>query len=135
MARRWDWVSRLHDAVEAARLRPFDYGTENCALFAAQVVDAIVEDSHIEEEIRARVNSVESAARFLNAEGGLEDAVTTRLGQPVAWPRAMRGDVCLMPTQDGPALGVCMGGEVAMMSTAGISYLRIDQALKVWGVE
>jgi hypothetical protein len=133
--RYWDWVARLNEAVSAASKRPFDYGSENCGLFAAQCIDAICEDSHRAEELRTHLGSVEAAARFLNDEGGIEAAVTARLGTPLTWPNARRGDVCLMPTQDGPGLGVCVGDTVAMMSPSGVSHLRIDKALRVWRVD
>lgn len=135
MSRHWDWVARLNEAIDAASRRPFDYATENCGLFAAQCIDAICEDSHRAEELREHMGSVEAAARFLNDAGGIEAAVTARLGEPVPWGHAMRGDVCLMPTQDGPGLGVCVGDMVAMMSPAGIAHVRIDKALRTWRIE
>jgi len=86
-------------------------------------------------ELRAQFTDEASARAFVELAGGMEAAVTSRLGPPVAWPRAMRGDIGLMPTQDGPGLGVCVGDTMAMMSPAGIAYLKIDKALKVWRVE
>jgi hypothetical protein len=133
--RRWDWVARLHDAIDAAAAHPFDYGAHNCALFAAECIDAILEDSAIAAELRPRFATEAEAKTYLTTLGGFEKAVTMRLGEPVRWPQAMRGDVCLMPTQDGPGLGVCVGDTVAMLSPLGVSHLKIDKALAVWRVE
>ena len=131
----WNWVERLHDAVALAAERPFDYGGENCALFAAQCVDAIQDGAHWEDALRASFSDAAGARDFMEREGGLEAATLKRLGTPSNWAQAQRGDVCLMPTQDGPALGVCMGDVVAMLSSKGMSYIKIDKALCIWRIE
>ena len=133
--RRDDWVARLYEAIEAAGKRPFDYTTENCGLFAAQCIDAIVIDSHRAEELRTHMGSITELAHWLNDSGGIDAAVTERLGEPVPWGWARRGDVCLMPTQDGPGLGVCVGRVVIMMSPGGVAHQPLDKALRAWRVD
>jgi len=131
----WNWVERLHYVIKEAEARPFDYGGENCALFAAQCVDAIQDGAYWEYALRASFSDAAGARDFMEREGGLEAATLKRLGSPSNWAQAQRGDVCLMPTQDGPALGICMGDTVALLAPKGISYLKIDKALCVWKID
>lgn len=130
-----DWDRRLHDALEAAQLRPFDYGTFNCGLFAAECIDAMVEDSGRVKELRAWFSDEASALAFVADHGSIEAAVTARLGEPKSWAHARRGDVCLMPTQDGPGLGICVGHLVAMMMVRGLGHVKLDLATAVWRVD
>jgi len=133
--RRWNWVALLHAEVEAAKLRPFDYGEQNCGLFAAQCIDAIVVGSARVAELKTQFHDEASARAFVEAAGSIEAAVTQRLGEPKPWWKARRGDVCLLPTPDGPGLGVCVGDMVAMMSLTGIAYFKMDLATAAWSVD
>lgn len=134
--RHWNWVELLHKAIDAAEKTPFDFGTANCGLFAASCIDAIVADSHRLDELKSNFHDEASARAFVSAAGSMQEAVAARLGPSVAWPLARRGDVCLMPTQDGPGLGVCLGLNVAMMApSGGLSYIRTSEALCAWRID
>jgi hypothetical protein len=133
--RRWNWLAQLHRTIEEANTRAFDYGSFNCGLFAAQCIDAMVEDSARAQELRESFFDEPSAKAFVESYGSIDAAVSARLGEPLSWAMARRGDICLMPTQDGPGLGVCLGHEVAMMTPKGVAYLKLDQATKIWRVD
>ena len=134
--RRPDWVKQLHETIEAAAQKPFDYGAYNCGLFAAECIDAMTGEARA-AELRSQFTDEASAKAFVGAAGGIEGAVTARLGFPFqTWGRARRGDVCLVMTQDGPGLGICVGTLIVMMTPgAGLTHVRIDEALKVWRVD
>lgn len=132
-----DYINRLLAAIEAAKKKPFDYGKYNCGLFAAECIDAMVVGSDRASELRGNFSDEESARAFVAHYGSIEAAITHRLGHPLrSWAQARRGDVCLVPTQDGPGIGVCIGTHVAMMAPGqGLTHMRIDQALAVWRID
>jgi len=131
----WNWVERMHDCIEDARRVPFDYGTANCALFVAKHIDAIVDGSQRETEMRALFGDAASAHRYLVDVGGLDAGMTQRFGEPVSWPLIRRGDVALVPTQDGPALGVCMGAVIYVRGPEALATVPLDAALMGWRID
>jgi len=128
-----DWIDRLYRTVEAWTAAPFEYGRQDCGLFAARCVDAIT-GSTWEADLAAAYQDERTAKRFLAASGGIEAAVTARLGPPIARLEAGRGDVCLVPGEGGPGLGVCLGGTVAVMRPEGVRYVRLDSVTRAWRV-
>jgi len=134
--RAWNWLERLNATIEAASNEAFDYGSANCALFAADCVDAVLEDSHRGDELRAMFSTAREAVKVLRDVGGIEAAVTERLGPPVAWPRLCRGDIALVETAEGPGLGVCLGHVIACRGAgAELAYVPLHYASKGWRVE
>lgn len=132
----WNWVERLHGSIDRRALAPFNYGTLNCALFAAENVDAVLgEESKYAEAIRAEFSDEAGARAYLEREGGIEAAVTKRLGEPVDWWRLRRGDVALLETPDGPALGTVIGDVILALGLRGIVSFKLDKALKGWQVD
>lgn len=131
--RRPDWVERLHRTVEAGAAVPFEFGSQDCGRFAARCIDAMTGSTWADELTRQYTNE-RTARRFLKRAGGIEAAVTARLGPPVAVLEATRGDVCLLPGEGGPGLGVCLGATVAVMRPEGVRYAPLSAALKAWHV-
>lgn len=129
--RRENWLARLWAEIEAAETRPFSWGDHDCCKFAARCVEAVTGVA-----IGLPWTDKPSALRFLAAEGGIEAGVTARFGEPVRWARAMRGDLCLVPTPDGiGSLGVCMGPTIACVSeSGGLTYVPLDQATACWRI-
>ena len=137
--RRHDWASRLVAQVEAARQKPFAWGVADCCLTACDMVQAMTgvdPASHF----RGRYSTKAGAFRALRAYAGgglLETAM--RIGTDLAMPEvqpmsAQRGDVCLVDTLQGPALGICLGAQVAVQGPLGLSLLPMHQALRAWRV-
>lgn len=129
MKRKPDWVAALRREVELAERASFGYGKHDCAIFAARCVDAMtgsnIRDSFIEVvDARTTVSTLRDA-------GGLEAAVTARLGAPIETGLPRRGDVCLTnPNQ----IGVCVGTTIAIPSHAGLAHYAITDAIKHWRV-
>lgn len=133
MPRVWDWVEQLHGCLDRHAVAEFEYGTADCGLFAARCVDAIT-GSAWEQDLAAHYQTEFGAARFVVEAGGIEAAVTARLGEPIAPLQAMRGDVVLLPGEDGPCLGVSLGETVAAMRPEGVRYVPAPLVLKAWAV-
>lgn len=110
----------------------FGWGKLDCCLFAAEVVDAMT-GSQFVEALQARYADKRSAARFLKDEGGLEAAVNAYLG-PAAPGRPVRGDVVLFNTPAGYCLGICVGQQIAAISSAGLLFFPGRMADKRWAV-
>ena len=134
--RRPDWPERLAEAVRAARGRPFAWGRHDCALFAFDCVRAMTGVDHL-AAFRGRYRSAKGAARALKRIGGvetLEELVVGIFGQPEPIVAAQRGDVVLLDTERGPALGVCLGARSAFAGPDGLAYAPTASARAAWRV-
>jgi hypothetical protein len=126
--RRPNWVARLRETVAAQESAEFSYGKHDCALFAGRCVDAITGS----EMTKAfGYSDRRGAVLALRREGGLEAAVTNRLGEPVAGHNARRGDVCMI---DVKTLGVCLGPTIAVLDDRGFLFYPLARAQKHWRV-
>lgn len=132
--RYWNWVERLHVLLNDVKNTEFNYGSMNCGMFAAMCVDAIQQDAAVADYLRAQFTDEAGARAWVDAGGGIEARVTDKFGEPVAWHKATRGDLALVPTQDGPGVGVIMGTTIVMLAPKGITHIRVDTALKCWRV-
>lgn len=140
MTRFEDWPIRLDRFLQAASGRPFSWGGHgggsDCALFAADAVQAIRGDDPA-AAFRGRYTTAIGAARALKryGAGDLESTATMMLGEPLANPLlAQRGDVVSVDTEDGPALGVCVGAKVAVVGKTGLVQMQLRGARKAWRV-
>ena len=134
MRRVEDWPRRLAAFVERARHRPFQWGVNDCALLAAAwVLEAAGED--FAAPFRGRYEDKAVAVALLAARGGLEAVVTAALGAPLAVPAlARRGDVVMVETAEGRALGVCVGAVAACAGAAGLAFVEMGQWRQAWRV-
>lgn len=129
--RHQDWVARLRETVDAYRSEQFSWCRHNCGLFAARCVDAITGSDWAKE---FQFASAREALQFVKDEGGIEAAVTARLGEPFHHYFARRGDVCEVDVVDGAGLGVCYGPEILVPSDDGLESYVLARARKHWRV-
>lgn len=135
MVRREDWSERLTEAVDAAYNRPFAWGMHDCALWAADVVEAMTGRDPA-ESYRGRYTTPRSAIKALRDHGfaDLGEAITDALGEPIEPKLAQRGDVVLTDNGGQPAAGVCIGKTVAVPGRAGLVFQPIAGWLMAWRV-
>lgn len=139
MRRYQDWPSRLHIEIEAARERPFSWGSADCALWACDVILAMT-GSDPGALFRGRYTDQESAIRALYdfCGGGLEkavEAITAEHGmEEVSVRFAQRGDVVLLDIDEGPALGICIGHRCAFVGPEGVAYRALKDCRRAWRV-
>lgn len=135
MARHPDWPARLAAYVDAARDRPFLWGTHDCALFAAGAVAALTGQDPA-TGLAGTYADAAGAARILKALGAadVEHLATLRLGPPVPPALAQRGDVVSVATPHGHALGVCLGGAAAVPGVAGLEFVALPLWPLAWRV-
>lgn len=118
MTRREDWPQRLAAFVERARHQAFAFGEWDCCLMAA---DWVLEATGVDHArgLRGAYADERGAAAVLGRRGGVPAIATGALGEPIAPAFAQRGDVVMMLTQRGPALGVCIGAEAIFPGARG----------------
>lgn len=134
--RRPNWVSRLWQEIRTSEHTPFVLGKHDCCLFAAHCVDAMTDS---EWAASLCYSDRRGALQFLKREGGLEAAVTKRLGEPTPGHIAERGSICLVDVErdgigDGRGLGVCIGSTIAVACVDGLEFYPLARAIKHWAV-
>lgn len=136
LVRLHDWLPRLNAWVVANRARAFSWGEWDCATAAA---DAVREITGQDVLGALKWTSQASAMRTLKAAGGMQAAVSERLGGPIGVAFAQRGDVVLIHddsiarTPEG-AVAVCLGESVAAPSADGLAFFPLDRASVAWRV-
>lgn len=137
--RRQGWERILVEALAEARTKPFEWGKFDCCLFAADVVRDI-DGRDPAAPFRGRYRTAIGAYRALKryAGGGVAETAAKALaamGCPeIPRKRAQRGDVVLIDTDLGDALGICIGGKVACAAPSGLSYLPLSAARRAWHI-
>lgn len=126
-----NWPEILAYEIQAAKRRPFSWGTHDCCAFAARVVGAmngkdVAAGFLYQNEVQARA--------LLEVFGGVEGIATSVLGEPIPALTAQRGDVCMVDTPDGPALGICDGAWIWCAAVAGLNRRPLADARKAWRV-
>jgi hypothetical protein len=138
LRKKQDWPSRLAEAIEAGRHKRFQYGAHDCALFCAACILAVT-DFDPAADFRGRYSTALGAKRKLTQAGfsGLEDLAEKTCGPALENIfKGQRGDVALVDTPEGPALGIIdlTGRKIVLAGPEGLSFLKLDRALKVWRV-
>lgn len=136
-SRRSNWPEKLTLFLMEKRQQPFDWATNNCAFFACDWI-AILTGFDPARPFRRCVKSALSAERAFASEGGVE-GIATRICVEQGWPEcpvshARRGDVAVVDTEHGPALGVVVGSQTAHAGPHGIVYLPLAGARRAWRI-
>lgn len=129
-----DWHHRLDTVVRDRLTKPFKWGEQDCALFAADCVQAVTGDD-LAATLRGTYSTALAAARILESWGGLEALATAKLGEPhdTQW-NAVPGDIGLVQSANGPCLALCAGTHWLAPGERGLQPLARADALKAWKV-
>lgn len=127
-----DWAQRLDALVGQALPRPFEWGTHDCCLWAADAVLAQTGQDPA-ADLRGTYADAAGAARALRAVGGLRGA-GARCGAPIEPLRAVAGDVGLVRDGRHPLLAVFSGQVWLAVSVRGLITLPQSAASAAWGV-
>ncbi len=77
----------------------------------------------------------DGAGLVLAEMGGVEAIATAFLGAPLEKPAfAQRGDVVMVQTDEGPALGICDGANAWLAGPRGLVHRPMLYWLKAWRV-
>lgn len=127
------WQAELDLIIAGARRRAFEWGVHDCCTFAAACWQARTGTAALAGLAWA---SEEQAAQLLASLGGLQAAVTSRLGEPVAPLLAALGDLVLAVDPHDPqqrqVLAVCVGSYHVAPGARCLSSLPLHSALCAW---
>lgn len=125
-----DWPERLAAFIESRRETPFEYGTNDCCLFAADAVLALT-GVDFAAEYRGKYSTKLGAARLLTKVGGTLGIADEKL-EPLPLALAGRGDIVLVPTDEGDALAVCVGPSAAAPTERGLTFVPRTVFKRAW---
>jgi hypothetical protein len=124
------WEQALADYIAIKRHEPFEYGVNDCCLFAAGAVVEITGEDPM-SEFRGKYDSLKGSLKAIKDIGaGTLEATLDGKFPEVAIGNAQRGDLAFL---DG-SVGVVMGSFAYFVSDDGLD--RINRSLwdKCWGV-
>lgn len=111
LPRHIDWPQRLAAALEERRETPYAWGTNDCAIFAADMVQAVT-GHDLAGPFRGRYRTQAGSRRILKALGWADVEAMADTLLPRRFERPRRGDVVLYDGKDGPFLGIVWQGGV-----------------------
>jgi len=132
MIKKPNWSQAMWTAIEARAATPFAWGSNDCCLFVAHVVDAMTNGRFV-QQLSQRYTDHASALRYIASEGGIGPAVSEYLGQ-ASRIRPQRGDVVLWAGDKGETLGLCVGAELAAMGPDGVVFVPKSLTLETWTI-
>lgn len=137
MSRRYeDWPSRLTAYLYSCEARPFEWGSFDCALFAAGGIDAMT-GLGVQAKYLGTYNSALGAARLMpNGFRGLIRELAAEWGfVEISAGYIQRGDAVLVQMETSEALGICVGAQVALASIhGGVTYYPMTAAILGWRI-
>jgi len=135
MTRLDDWQDRFFAYLEATRLLPFAWGTNDCCTFAAGAADAMC-GTTLKADVAANYTDEVSARAYLATFDSMEAAVTQWVGTASLAPNfAGPGDVVLMSGNNGPTTGICLGANCASAGgSEGAQYRGRDAIICCWKI-
>ena len=142
MRRTPDWQHKLHDFLVARAKEPFAWGSNDCALFAADAIQAITGED-LAAEFRGYKDEEGATAAVKSVANGttVEDAVVYiakkhNLQERKSILFAQRGDLVIYQGTEGLAAGVVhlSGTHALFVSPTGLHKIRLRYCKRAWKV-
>jgi len=128
-----NWPEILAAQIESMDGVPFEWGKTDCCMFAANVVEEMTGIDYA-KEFRGKYKTMKGAIRALKRKG-LDEVMDGKFKR-TDFPK--RGDVVLInkeiTEQPIPALGICIGMQIALMGDDGLEFLPIGMEAAAWDV-
>lgn len=129
-----DFPERLAAFLAERQDIPYAWGTNDCALFAADAVQAVRGDDPI-SDLRGQWHDEASAMALLESLGGLIGFMDSRFKRRQTAALAQRGDVVMVRMDDGsPSLAVVDVTYCAAPADLGLLYIPTTHARIAWEV-
>ena len=126
------WQTRLAAYLHEVGREGFAYGAHDCALFAAGAVQAMT-GIDLAADWRGRYTSLRGGLRVLRAAGYADHVALAAAHFPTV-DRPRPGDLAVMQTLEGPALGIVQGALVYLRGPDRIGLLPVSDASHFFGV-
>lgn len=130
-----DWPERLRAYLVEAQGRPFDWGRFDCAVFADGTIEAVTGERRFADcttGYRTRIGSLRRIRKLGYPDLG--SVVADRLLERRRL-EARRGDILLMASSEGPALGVVTARAIIGLAETGLTPLPLTTPGRVFGVD
>lgn len=129
------WQDKFWAAMDEARRTPFEWGENDCVLFAARMATAISDRDYLSEARSAFAWSSVREAAVLTANG-LRGHVESVLGPMQPWTTLGQGDLVLIRDDEGrESLVVHDGCQLIGKHERGIQPIPMRCALGGWKVQ
>lgn len=132
--RKHDWQLCLETFLRERRAMPFAWGTNDCAIFAADCVLAMTGTDVALPELRKHRTELQ-AARALKKHGGLAGIATAALGDALPAAMAGIGDVVLSKAGERDMLAICNGTTCLAPGPNGLAHLDMATVSMCWRVD
>ena len=134
MERLPDWKPRLIAWLASIARTPFEPGKHDCALFVAGAIAAMTGEDPA-ARFRGRYTTVRGGLRVLRAEGFGDhvEMVASRL-EEVAPLMAQVGDIAVVDTPEGPALGIVAGADILVPGRDGLGAVSLMQGRRAFSL-
>jgi hypothetical protein len=126
-----DWQTRFAACLAQRWARPFEWGQQDCALFAA---DGVLACTGVDPaaDLRGQYDSALTAMRVLELHGGLAGIAASRLGPEIAPALAQPGDIGLVINDGRECLAVCSGPMWLAPGASGLLPMPAASAFCAW---
>lgn len=127
-----NWETELYSYLEASKSLQFEWGVNDCALWASSFVDKIT-GSAFADNWRGLYNDEDGANALMAGRGFANcEAVADSLAESKPVKRAGRGDIVLHPSG---ALGICDGRKSYFLTPdKGLAAILTVSCKKAWKV-
>lgn len=132
IVRLYDWQTRLEAFARARQSMPFQWGRNDCALFAADCIEAMTGERLL-PNMRS-YSSARDALMLIQQAGGLRSIACHALGGFILPIYARVGDAVLVRVGKREALGICNGAVALGPGPGGLVAISMNEALAAWRV-
>lgn len=114
-----DWQPRLRSWLRGIGNRQIEPGRHDCCLFGAGAVEALT-GVDLAAPWRGRYTTYRGGFRILRKAGYRDhvDLIARHLDEAVL-AEALAGDIAIVPTDDGDAVGVFQGSAIYVLTSSG----------------
>lgn len=126
------WSERLNAYIEERTLMPFEWAVNDCITFGAEWIRRCCGVDLLEN---IHYTNMQEAAALLASKGGIANAITEVLGDPLDKPRkAQRGDVGLVRVEGRLSMVVVNGPIVLGPGEKGLAGLPLTSLEMAWRI-
>ena len=130
-----DWRTALVSYLHTARRRTFAYGEHDCTIFAADAVLAMT-GRDLAAEWRGKYHSLGEGVALLRAAGHESNtALAASLFDECPVAMAQPGDIAVIATENGDALGIVQGEAIYTVGPQGLSISPLLAAHRAFRVQ
>lgn len=137
-----NWVKKLMKVIKDRRTSKFKWGEFDCVLFACDCVKAMTANDPAKEFRNNYSTKKEALQEIKNYGENLEEAVNTICNEKEYFSVidnvnfAHRGDLALVETDNGDALGIILEGDVILPATdSGLLRENLNRVKKCWRIK